>query len=135
MADVRSNAGPDQDVLEPCCDRCAILAVMQRYGDLAESGEFDRLDEVFDANARISAESLLVEGLSAIIAMLSAMPRPRAHMFSAGHVVKISNDQATARFTAIIVRQEDELGVMRVEDDFVHGSGGWRVIERRLYRR
>lgn len=130
-----SDAVAGQDSVSPCCDRCAILAVMQRYGDIVELADFEQLDQVFVIEARIVGDSFTVEGRDAIIDMLSGLPRPRAHLFSAGHLVAADDDEAVARFTAVIVRTNGEMGVSRIEDRLTRFGDRWLVTERRLTSR
>ena len=127
-------------------DRLAIQDLLARYADIVDGRDFDRLDELFTADAHIdyTATGAIAGDLDAtkrfLRDALAAFVRSQ-HMMGLP-VISIDGDRATARtpcHNPMVLDNGDGtasvwlIGI-RYEDELVRTSGGWRIRRRSLQR-
>lgn len=120
----------------------AISQVLARYVHVVDEKAWERLDEVFTADAVIDhtgVGSLMMRGLGeAAEGFAAGMARhPIAHHVTNSLVEGVSEDGNTVRVQSkwLVV---DEEGVARTgyyQDEFVKRSGDWRIASRTATKR
>jgi 3-phenylpropionate/cinnamic acid dioxygenase small subunit len=127
-------------------DRLAIQHLVARYADLIDGQDFDRLDELFTADARIDFATFNgpVGGLREIIEFLkSSLPffERTQHMMGLPHIT-VDGDTAHARTSCtnpmISTKPDGTTSVWLIglwyDDDLVRTADGWRFAARRQIR-
>lgn len=124
-------------------DEWEIAALLSRYGDLVDSGDFIGLGELFaDGAIRFSEIDEVVTGAEAVRSMYEGVvllhegsPRTKHVMSNYAIVVESDSSRATARsyytvFQALPGRAIQAIAAGRYEDRFENFAGRWRFVDR-----
>lgn len=121
-------------------DRFAVHEVISMHGHLCDSGELDRLDEVFTDDVVYDVSDFGQEPLHGVAAMAEA-GRALGDLNPVGHHVTnvvltdIAADRVLARSKGIGVRADGSSGSVVYEDTVVRLPQGWRIAHRRVVAR
>lgn len=120
-------------------DRLAIQELIALHGHLMDSGEFDRLSELFTVDVVYDLEAYgagTLHGVDEIVAAAAALGagNPVAH-----HVtnVVITDDAGAvaSRSKGFGVRSDGSTGSVVYDDVVRHGPDGWRIARRTVVPR
>ena len=127
-------------------DTLAIQHLIASYPGIVDEREFDRLDDIFTADARIdfSAFGGPVDTLPAVKAFLResmALFKRTQHMMGLPHIT-LDGDRAKARTSCtnpmVIAVADGTTSVMLIglwyDDEFVRTPDGWRFTSRKQER-
>ena len=113
-------------------DRLDIQQLIALYGHLVDAADFQRLDEIFTADAVFDLsgfDGTRYEGLAAIIAMMEASEQhPVAH--HATNVVVQPGDPVTVLSKGIGVGRAGRVGSVVYRDTLRSTPAGWRIALR-----
>jgi hypothetical protein len=122
----------------PVEDRLAISELICRHGHLVDSGELDRLDELFTSDvvydiSDFTGESLI--GVDAIAQAAQALgeANPLGHHVTNVVIVEATRETARAQSKGIGINSDGSAGTVVYEDTLVRTARGWR-INRRIVR-
>src|SRR6266516_3445569 len=101
-----------------CEDRAAITEVIARHGHLCDSGELDRLDEVFTADVVYDLTDFGQQVLRGPQALAEA-----------------ADGTVQAWSKGIGINADGTCGSVTYEDIVVHGDEGWRISQRKILAR
>ncbi len=114
-------------------DRLELHELPGRYGDAIDDRDWDRLDQIFTADAVFDLTDLgapRLEGLDAIKRyMAEDADHPRTHTMTNIYVDETA-EGATLRFRILALLPERRVGTASYYDDVVKTSEGWRVQNR-----
>jgi len=125
-----------------CADRQAIRDLQNDYAFSIDTGDYDRLDEIFtrDVVADYGAAGYL-EGVQAVkdACRQALEPLTAVQHINGNHIVRIDGDTATAScYFHVHQHREDtdggdhfEMGG-RYDDELVRSPAGWRIRRRTL---
>jgi SnoaL-like protein len=123
-----------------CEDRAAITELISLHGHLCDSGELDRLDEVFTASIIYDLTDFGQEPLEGVMACAAAA-RAMGELNPVGHHVTniILSDptdgQVRVRSKGIGIRADGTCGSVVYEDIIVRVEQGWRISHRKVLAR
>jgi 3-phenylpropionate/cinnamic acid dioxygenase small subunit len=112
-----------------CEDRAAITEVIARHGHLCDSGELDRLDEVFTADVTYDLADFGHLDLS------DPQVHPVGHHVTNVIVTEAADGTVQARSKGIGVHADGTCASVTYEDVFVRGDQGWRISQRKIVAR
>lgn len=118
-------------------DRTAITELISMHGHLCDSGELDRLDEVFTADVVYDISEFGQEPLLGVAACAAA-GRALGKLNPVGHHVtnivltEIARDRVHARSKGIGVNADGTTGSVTYEDSILRTSQGWRISHRKI---
>ncbi|MEO3875876.1 nuclear transport factor 2 family protein [Nonomuraea sp. B12E4] len=121
-------------------DRCLITDLIAMHGHLCDSGELDRLDEVFTADVVYDVTDFGLEILRGVVACAEA-GRALGDRNPVGHHVTntVLSEQAAGRVHArskgIGVTADGTCGSLVYEDTVVRVAQGWRISHRTVRAR
>jgi hypothetical protein len=120
-----------------CEDRAAIAELISMHGHLCDSGELDRLDEVFTADVVYDLTDFgqdPLEGVAAIAAAGRALGElnPVGHHVTNIVLAELADGQAHARSKGIGINADGTCGSVTYEDTIVHGDQDWRISHRKV---
>lgn len=114
-------------------DRLELHELPGRYGDAIDDRDWDRLDQIFTADAVFDLTDLgapRLEGLDAIKRyMAEDADHPRTHTMTNIYVDETAQG-ATLRFRILALLPERRVGTASYYDDVVKTPEGWRVQNR-----
>ncbi len=114
-------------------DRLELHELPGRYGDAIDDRDWDRLDQIFTADAVFDLTDLgapRLEGLDAIKRyMAEDADHPRTHTMTNIYVDETA-EGATLRFRILALLPERRVGTASYYDDVVKTPEGWRVQNR-----
>ena len=114
-------------------DRLELHELPGRYGDAIDDRDWDRLDQIFTADAVFDLTDLgapRLEGLDAIKRyMAEDANHPRTHTMTNIYVDETA-EGATLRFRILALLPERRVGTASYYDDVVKTAEGWRVQNR-----
>ena len=114
-------------------DRLELHELPGRYGDAIDDRDWDRLDQIFTADAVFDLTDLgapRLEGLDAIKRyMAEDANHPRTHTMTNIYVDETA-EGATLRFRILALLPERRVGTASYYDDVVRTAEGWRVQNR-----
>jgi hypothetical protein len=127
-------------------DRLDIHEVIALHGHLADTGAYDRFDEVFTSDLVVDAADV---GRAPLPAGDPRRPRLDAYIAAAHRigpgstlalhvtntVVRSDGDGAQAWSTGIAVREDGSIAGYTYEDQLVRTGRGWRIRHRRVSAR
>jgi hypothetical protein len=121
-------------------DRVAIAELISMHGHLCDSGELDRLDEVFTADVVYDITDFgqdPLEGVAAIAAAGRALGElnPVGHHVTNIVLAELANGQAHARSKGIGINADGTCGSVTYEDTIVRGDQEWRISHRKVLAR
>ncbi|MEV4891042.1 nuclear transport factor 2 family protein [Nonomuraea sp. NPDC055795] len=121
-------------------DRVAITDLIAMHGHLCDSGELDRLDEVFTADVLYDVTDFGQEALRGVAACADA-GRALGELNPVGHHVTnvVLNEEADGRVRArskgIGVNADGTSGSVTYEDTILRLGQGWRISHRKVIAR
>ncbi len=114
-------------------DRLELHELPGRYGDAIDDRDWDRLDQIFTADAVFDLTDLgapRLQGLDAIKRyMAEDANHPRTHTMTNIYVDETAQG-ATLRFRILALLPERRVGTASYYDDVVKTAEGWRVQNR-----
>lgn len=129
-------------------DRLELSDLVHRYAALVDDRQFDSVPELFTETAELilpdpprSLDSVLVQrgadGIRTALAALDAVTRTQHEIV--GEVYDVSDDRATGRIACVAHHwtqtadgPTDLVWHLRYDDEYQHGSSGWRIGRRAL---
>ncbi|HUA27633.1 MAG TPA: nuclear transport factor 2 family protein [Streptosporangiaceae bacterium] len=120
-----------------CEDRAAITEVIARHGHLCDSGELDRLDEVFTADVTYDLTDFgqqVLHGPQALAAAGWALGElnPVGHHVTNVVLTEAADGTVQARSKGIGINADGTCASVTYEDTVVHGERGWRISQRKI---
>ncbi|MFI9550762.1 nuclear transport factor 2 family protein [Nonomuraea endophytica] len=121
-------------------DRVAITDLIAMHGHLCDSGELDRLDEVFTADVLYDVTDFGQEVLRGVAACADA-GRALGELNPVGHHVTniVLNEEGDGRVRArskgIGVNADGTSGSVTYEDTILRLGQGWRISQRKVVAR
>jgi hypothetical protein len=118
-------------------DRAAITELISMHGHLCDSGELDRLDEVFTADVVYDLTGFgqeALEGLNAVVAAGRALGElnPVGHHVTNIVLTEFADSHVHARSKGIGVNADGTCGSVTYEDTIVRGDQNWRISHRKV---
>jgi hypothetical protein len=123
-----------------CEDRAVITELISLHGHLCDSGELDRLDEVFTASVIYDLTDFGQEPLEGVGACAAAA-RALGELNPVGHHVtnivltEPADGQVHARSKGIGISADGTCGSVIYEDTIVWVDQGWRISHRKVLAR
>jgi 3-phenylpropionate/cinnamic acid dioxygenase small subunit len=111
-------------------DRAAITEVIARHGHLIDSGELDRLDEVFTADVTYDMTDFGQRppgGWGEV--------SPVGHHVTNAILTEAADGTVQARSKGIGVNADCTCNRVTYEDDVVRGDQGWQISQRKILAR
>jgi 3-phenylpropionate/cinnamic acid dioxygenase small subunit len=123
-----------------CEERSAITEVIAKHGHLCDSGELDRLDEVFTADVIYDLTDFgqqVLRGLQACAAAARALGElnPVAHHVTNVVLAETADGSVLARSKGIGINADGTCGSVTYQDVIVRGDQGWRISQRKIVAR
>jgi 3-phenylpropionate/cinnamic acid dioxygenase small subunit len=123
-----------------CEDRAAITEVIAKHGHLCDSGELDRLDEVFTADVVYDLTDFgqqVLHGPKALAAAGWALGdlNPVGHHVTNVVLAEAADGTVQARSKGIGINADGMCGSVTYEDIVVRGDQGWRISQRKILTR
>jgi hypothetical protein len=123
-----------------CEDRAAITEVIAWHGHLCDSGELDRLDEVFTADVTCDLTDFgqpVLRGVEALAAAGWALGElnPVGHHVTNVVLTEAADGTVLAWSKGIGINADGTCGSVIYEDTVVRGDHGWRISQRRILAR
>lgn len=123
-----------------CEDRFAITEVIARHGHLCDSGELDRLGEVFTADVIYDLTDFgqqSLQGLKALAAAAWALGElnPVGHHVTNIVLTETADGSVHAQSKGIGINADGTCGSVTYDDIIVRGDQGWRISQRKILAR
>lgn len=112
-----------------CEDRAAITEVIALHGHLCDSGELDRLDEVFTADVTYDMADFGQLDLS------DPRVHPVGHHVTNVILTEAADGTVQARSKGIGVNADGTCNSVTYEDVVVRRDQGWRISQRKIMAR
>lgn len=116
-------------------DRLELHELPGRYGDAIDDRAWDRLEEIFTADAVFDLTALRgprLEGLASIVEFMDGPARhPEAHLMT-NIYVDDTHDGVQLRFRIVALQPDGSTRTASYHDDVVPTPDGWRVEHRVL---
>ncbi|MFJ9087710.1 nuclear transport factor 2 family protein [Streptomyces sp. NPDC102384] len=121
-------------------DRTAITELLSLHGHLIDSGELDRLDELFTPDVVYDASDFgqpPLHGPAAIkdAALALGAGNPVAHHITNVVLTEVDSDRVHALSKGIGIKADGTTGSTTYEDTVVRGADGWRIARRKIIAR
>jgi ketosteroid isomerase-like protein len=121
-------------------DHAAITELISMHGHLFDSGELDRLGELFTDDVVYDASDYGVGALEGIEAIRAAAlelgeRNPVAHHITNVVLTDLGDGRVHARSKGISVTTAGGAGSVTYEDTITRGEQGWRISRRELFAR
>ncbi|MGC4755385.1 nuclear transport factor 2 family protein [Micromonospora trifolii] len=121
-------------------DRAAVTDLINRHGHLTDSGEFDRMQELFTADAAYDVTDLgggVLTGLAMLrdAALALGERNPVAHHVTNIVLTEVADDRVHALSKGIGINADGTIGSVTYEDTIVRGDSGWRISHRTVRAR
>jgi hypothetical protein len=121
-------------------DRTAITDLINLHGHLTDSGEFDRMHELFTADVGYDVTDLgggVVTGLATLrdAALALGQGNPIAHHVTNIVLTGVADDRVHALSKGIGINANGTIGSVTYEDTIVRGDSGWRISHRTVRAR
>ncbi|WP_141575561.1 nuclear transport factor 2 family protein [Actinomadura sp. WMMA1423] len=118
-------------------DRTEITELISMHGHLCDSGELDRLDELFTPDVVCDVGDLGQEplvGLAACVAAGRALGElnPVGHHVTNVVLTEAAGGRVHARSKGLGVSADGSVGSVTYEDVLVRTPGGWRISHRTI---
>ncbi|MEJ3746483.1 nuclear transport factor 2 family protein [Actinomycetes bacterium KLBMP 9797] len=116
-------------------DRTAITDLINRHGHLCDSGELDRMHELFTANVVYDVTDLgggVLTGLATLrdAALALGEGNPVAHHVTNIVLTEAADDLVHALSKGIGINTDGTIGSVTYEDTITCGDSGWRISHR-----
>jgi 3-phenylpropionate/cinnamic acid dioxygenase small subunit len=121
-----------------CEDRAAITEVIARHGHLCDSGELDRLDEVFTADVTYDLTGTdfgqVLRGPQALAAAGWELGElnPVGHHVTNVVLTEAADGTVQARSKGIAINADGTCASITYEDTVVRGQRGWQISQRKI---
>jgi len=121
-------------------DRTAISELISLHGHLCDSGELDRLDEVFTADVIYDLTDFgqqSLNGLGACVAAARALGElnPVGHHVTNIILTQLTGSHVHAQSKGIGINADGTCGSVTYEDTIVRSDQGWRISHRKVLAR
>jgi hypothetical protein len=121
-------------------DRAAITEVIAMHGHLCDSGELDRLDEVFTVDVTYDLADFgqeVLHGMKALVAAgwAGGERTPVGHHVTNVVLAEAADGTVQARSKGIAINADGTCGSVTYEDLIVRGARGWRISQRKILAR
>ena len=121
-------------------DRTAITEVIAMHGHLCDSGELDRLGEVFTADVIYDLTDFGQQSLRGTKALAAAgwaggERNPVGHHVTNVVLAEAPDGTVRARSKGIGIKADGTSGSVTYEDIIVRGDQGWRISQRKILAR
>ena len=121
-------------------DRTAIMELLSLHGHLFDSGELDRLHELFTDDVIYDITDLgqsPIQGLAAIREAALAMGdlNPVGHHVTNVVLTEIADNEVHARSKGIGINADGTSSSATYEDTILRGDQGWRISYRKILAR
>ncbi|MGC5286118.1 nuclear transport factor 2 family protein [Micromonospora sp. DT231] len=121
-------------------DRAAITDLINRHGHLTDSGEFDRMHELFTGDVAYDVTDLgggVLTGLAMLkdAALALGQGNPVAHHVTNIALTELADDRVHALSKGIGINADGTIGSVTYEDTIVRGDSGWRISHRTVRAR
>jgi 3-phenylpropionate/cinnamic acid dioxygenase small subunit len=121
-------------------DRAAITEVIAMHGHLCDSGELDRLGEVFTADVIYDLTDFGQQSLRGTKALAAAgwaggERNPVGHHVTNVVLAEAPDGTVQARSKGIGIKADGTSGSVTYEDIIVRGDQGWRISQRKILAR
>ncbi|MCG5445985.1 nuclear transport factor 2 family protein [Micromonospora sp. NIE79] len=121
-------------------DRAAVTDLINRHGHLTDSGEFDRMQELFTADAAYDVTDLgggVLTGLAMLrdAALALGERNPVAHHVTNIVLTEVADDRVHTLSKGIGINADGTIGSVTYEDTIVRGDSGWRISHRTVRAR
>ena len=121
-------------------DHVAINELIALHGHLCDSGELNRLDEVFTADVEYDLTDFgqqPIHGIRACAAAAYALGErnPVGHHVTNVVLSEAGSDRVQGRSKGIGVNADGTCGSVTYEDVIVRGGQGWRISRRKVIAR
>ncbi|MGC4810579.1 nuclear transport factor 2 family protein [Micromonospora sp. DT228] len=121
-------------------DRTAITDLINRHGHLTDSGEFDRMHELFTADVAYDVTDLgggVLVGLEMLrdTALALGEGNPVAHHVTNIVLTELADDRVHVLSKGIGINADGSIGSVTYEDTIVRGDSGWRISHRTVRAR
>jgi hypothetical protein len=123
-----------------CEDRTAVAELIAQHGHLCDSGQLDRLSEVFTADVIYDLTDFGQQPLHGLQACADAA-RALGELNPVGHHVtnivltEPADGQVHARSKGIGINADGTCASVTYEDTIVRGDHGWRISNRKVLAR
>jgi hypothetical protein len=128
----------EEDSVMDTADRLELHELPGRYGDAIDDRSWDRLDEIFTADAVFDLTDVggpTCQGLTAIKEFMDRdAQHPRTHMMTNIYVDETPTG-AQLRFRIVALLGGGKVGTASYYDDVIKTPAGWRVAHRVVTRR
>jgi hypothetical protein len=121
-------------------DRVAITDLINLHGLFADSGQLDRLRELFTADIAYDVSNVgggVLHGVTAVIEAGYALGEgnPLAHHVTNTVLTELDDGRVHAWSKAIAIHTDRSCGSATYEDTVVHTPDGWRISHRTVRAR
>jgi hypothetical protein len=121
-------------------DRTAITDLINRHGHLTDSGEFDRMPELFTVDVTFDVTDLgggVLTGLATIkdAALALGAGNPVAHHVTNTVLTAVADGRVHAFSKGIGIHADGTARSVTYEDMIVRGDDGWRINHRTIRAR
>ncbi|WP_433127175.1 nuclear transport factor 2 family protein [Micromonospora sp. CA-240977] len=121
-------------------DRTAITDLINRHGHLTDSGDFDRMPELFTADVAYDVTDLgggVPTGLATLrdAALALGEGNPVGHHVTNIVLTGVADDRVHALSKGIGIYADGTAGSVTYEDTIVRGDDGWRISQRTVRAR
>ncbi|BCJ28408.1 nuclear transport factor 2 family protein [Actinocatenispora sera] len=121
-------------------DRVAITDLINLHGLFADSGQLDRLRELFTADIAYDVSNVgggVLHGVTAVIEAGYALGEgnPLAHHVTNTVLTELDDGRVRAWSKAIAIHTDRSCGSATYEDTVVHTPDGWRISHRTVRAR
>jgi SnoaL-like domain len=118
-------------------DRIAIAELVALHGHLMDSGELDRMDELFSADVVYDLEDFGFGALHGIDAIRAAAlelgdRNPLAHHVTNVVIGDVEDDGVRVRSKGLAVNADGSSGSVVYDDVVQRDGGGWRIAYRKV---
>ncbi len=118
-------------------DRLAIHELVSLHGHLMDSGDFERLHELFTADVEYDLTAYgqgIVRGIDAIVSAARTLgdANPVAHHVTNIVITEVKGSLVATISKGIGIRSDGSCGSVVYHDDIRKEAAGWRIARRRL---
>jgi ketosteroid isomerase-like protein len=119
-------------------DRIDITDLINRHGHLVDTGELDRLDELFTPDVTYDLGDFglgTLVGIAALRAAADGATDPIGHHVTNIMITEVDDSSATVRSKGIGINADRTAGSVAYRDTVTRGPDGWRISHRRVTAR
>jgi SnoaL-like domain len=121
-------------------DRTAITELISMHGHLVDSGQLDRMAELFTADVVYDVTDFgfgVLDGPAAVrdAALTLGEGNPVAHHVTNVVLTELADGRVRALSKGIGIMADGTSGSVTYEDTVLRGEGGWRISHRKIFAR